>query len=300
MFESNTQQKSYVRYILVALLMAMFSLGMVSCSDDDDPVSSPANHFDAVGFLIYASGVKVLDYFGPDYGAGDNVALLDTLRASQGLNPAWSAKFYNTDTVEIDPPTDADKSLAAVFTDPTVAEIWFHPGEDGDFDDFHLRGLKAGTTTVKFQVMHVGHTDFTTLPIPVIIDTDVLHDEPVGIILEDEDSGTELAKSWVVATDSVTGSLIVPMNDSTDHIETIFFDANGTEFWPDETHHSLVITSSDTTVVKISGQSPAEPWAFKLVGRSAGSATITVYLYHDASIGKTFTSIPVTCQAPGL
>ena len=298
MFKSNIRRNSFFSYALIVLLAVVVSLGIVSCSDDDDPVSSQANHFDAVGFLIYASGVKLLDYFGPDYGPGDNVALLDTLRASQGLNPAWSARFYDEDTVEIDPPTDADKSLAAIFTDPTVAEIWFHPGEDGDFDDFHLRGLRPGSTTVKFQVMHADHADFTTLPIPIIVDTNVLHDEPIGVILEDEESGTELAKAWVVATDSVTGSLTVSANDSTDHMEAIFFDVHDTEFWPDETHHSLVVTSSDTTVVKISGQEAEEPWAFKLVGRNAGSATITVYLYHDAAIGKTFTSIPVTCTAP--
>ena len=281
------------KLILGATAILALALVVAGCSDDDDPVSSQSEHFDAVGYIIYASGVKVLDYFGPDYGAGDNVAYLDTLRASQGLNPRWDSKFYNEDTVEINPPSPSHQTLAAEFTDPGIAELWWHDGEDGYFEDFHLRGLAPGTTTVKFKVMHVGHADFTTLPIPVIIDTNVLHDTPVGIILEDEDSGTLLATAWTTDIDSVSGSLSVPANDSTDHIEVIFFDQNATEFWPDDVVHSLVVESSDTTVVKISGQDPAEPWAFRLVGRAAGSATITVFLYHNAAIGKTFTAIPV-------
>ncbi|MBD3258423.1 hypothetical protein GF377_08310, partial [candidate division GN15 bacterium] len=142
MFEIHRYTRAATpRARLLALItaIALTALLAVGCSDDDDPISSQEDHFEAVGFLIYASGVPVLDYFGPDYGPGDNIANMDTLFLSQGLNPGWDSKFYNEDTVEINPPAGTAQTLSASFADP-IAELWWHAGEEGQFEDFHLRG----------------------------------------------------------------------------------------------------------------------------------------------------------------
>ncbi len=276
----------------LVIAATLFVFAGLSCSDDD-PVSPQAEHFEAIGIQVLQSGVVILDYYGPDYGAGDNIARFDTLYASQGLNPHWETMFYNEDGDLVEPPSDADKSFGAEFADASVAEIWWHEGEEGEYE-FHLRGKKEGRTTVEFKVLHAGHADFTTLPIPVVIGTEVLHDAPIGVKLKDEESGDLLATAWLADSSKFEGSLTVDAGSTTDHIEAVFFDSNGTEFWPGVPPHSLVVESSNETIVTVTGQEPAEPWAFRLTGETTGSATITVYIYHDGSVGKTFTPVPVT------
>jgi len=275
-----------------------FILPLLISGCGDDKLSNQEEHYDAVGIVIYQSGIKVLDYYGPDYQAGDSLAYLDTLHASLGLNPHWNAKFYNDDGEEIDPPLTPDEggeqTFAATFT-PEIAELWWHEGEDGHFE-FHVRGLETGKGTVIFNVMHIGHADFTTLPIPVIIDSTMLHDAPIGVKLFNEESEELLATAWLADSSYTEGTLNVSADDSTGHIEAIFFDINDTEFWPEVPPHSLVVESSDTTNVTIGGQTEEEPWAFKLYGHNSGSATITVYIYHDGAVGKTFSPIDVDVQ----
>ena len=283
------------KYLFLSL---MFVLTLLFGGCGDDKISGQEEHYDAVGIVIYQSGVKVLDYYGPDYQAGDAIAYMDTLRGSIGLNPHWNAKFYNDDEEEIDPPLTPDEggqqTLAAVF-DPELGELWWHDNEDGHFE-FHLRGLQSGNGTIAFKVMHLGHSDFTTLPIPLVIDSEVLHDAPIGVKLLDEESGDLLATAWLADSAHVEGTLTVAADDSTDHIEVLFFDINDTEFLPVVPPHSLVVESSDTTAVTIGGQEEEEPWAFKLYGHNTGSAAITIYLYHDDAIGKTFSPVTVNVQ----
>lgn len=279
--------------VRLAIVSALIVVASISCSDEDDPISPQAEHFEAIGIQVLQSGVVILDYYGPDYGAGDNIARFDTLYASQGLNPHWETKFYNEDGDLVDPPSDADKSFGAEFADTSVAELWWHEGEEGEYE-FHLRGKKEGETTVEFKVLHAGHADFTTLPISVIIGAEILHDEPIGVNLKDEETGDIFATAWLADSAKVEGNLTVDAGSTTDHIEALFFDSYGTEFWPGAPPHSLVVESSNETTVTITGQEPDEPWAFKLTGESPGSATITVYIYHDGSVGETFTAIPVT------
>lgn len=283
------------RLLGVAIVAILFIAG---CGEDDK-ITNQEEHFDAVGILFRQSGVTVFDYYGPDYTASDSIASRDTLRLSLGLGPHLKAYFYDEDGEIINPPlTPAEgghQTFAATFTPQSMAELWWHEGEEGNFE-FHTRGFESGSGRVKFNVMHYGHSDFTTLPIPVVVDTVVLHDAPIGVKLRDEESGQLLATAWLADSNKVQGNLSVSANDSTDHIEAIFFDKYDVEFWPDVPPHSLVVTSANSAVVTIGGQEQEEPWAFKLYGHSAGATTVTVYIYHDGVVGKTFATIPVVVQ----
>lgn len=283
-----------IRNLSLVLASAVLFMCLAGGCSDDDPLSPQAVHFDAIGMLIYQSGAVVLDYFGPDYTASDQVADLDSITISQGLNPHYNAKFYDEDGNIVDPPDDADKYLSAVFDDTSVAELWWHEGEEGEYE-FHIRGKKAGQTTVTFQVYHIDHPDFATLPIPLTVDDQVLHDAPIGVKLIDEESGDSLATSYLAdSSQSVQGSVSISSGTTSDHIEAIFFDYSGTEFWPPVPPHSLVVESADTSIVAVTGQEQDEPWAFKLQGKNPGTTTITVYIYHDDHIGKTFKPITVS------
>jgi hypothetical protein len=274
--------------VFAFVLIAVFA---ISC--DDDPIAPQSDHFEAVGMVIFQSGAMVLDYYGPEYDAGDQTAYLDTLYASQGLNPHWSVRFYNEDGDLVDPPEEDNQWFAADFANPDLAELWWHEGEDGEFD-FHLKGNQAGQTTVEFKIMHIDHADFTTLPIPLVIDETVLHGAPVGVRLYDEESEDLLATAYIAGSGNDSeGLFTLTAGNTTDHIEAIFFDEEDIAFWPGVPPHSLVVESSNTSVVNITGQEPEEPWAFKLEAVSAGTANITVYIYHDGAVGKTFTPINV-------
>jgi len=280
--------------LLAFIIIVAFS----GCSEDDNIVNQE-EHFDAVGIIIKQSGVTIFDYFGPDYAATDSIAGNDTLKISRGLNPHWDIYFYDESGDQINPPVSTvdggHQSLAATFTPSSLAELWWHDGEEGAFE-FHIRGNEEGYGTVKFNVMHEGHADFTTLPIPLVIDSNVLHDEPVGIKLYDEESGTLLASSVLADSGSSSGTLSVNINDSTEHIEVYFYDSEDIEFHPSAPPHSLVVESSNESVVSVGGIEVEEPWAFKLLGNTAGSAEITVKLFHDGAVGKIFEPVAVQVQ----
>ena len=91
-----------------------------------------------------------------------------------------------------------------------------------------------------------------------------------------------------------TGSFTLSSDETTDHIEAVFFDEHDVEFSPPVPPHSLVVQSSDENTVTVTGQEPEEPWAFKLRGETTGSTSITVLLYHDDNVGATFKPVPVT------
>ncbi|MBD3233371.1 MAG: hypothetical protein GF315_06570 [candidate division Zixibacteria bacterium] len=282
-----------IRPIIVYSVMIILSIIIIGCSDDDNPLTPQEEHFDAAGLIIYQSGATILDYFAPDYPPG-TTEIDDTLFVSQGLNPHWNAKFYDEDRNVIDPPDNDNQHFGAEFADSDIAELWWHEGDEGEFE-FHINGLAEGVTTVEFQALHVDHADFTTLPIPIVVDTTVLHGEPIGVKLIDEESDSLLATAYLEGSGNPTqDTLRVVGGETTDHIETIFFDEDDIEFWPGVPPHSLVVTSSDTTIAAITGQEPDEPWAFKLNGKSAGECTITVFIYYDGEIDKQFEEIPVT------
>ncbi|NTW50492.1 MAG: hypothetical protein HGB19_12340 [Chlorobiales bacterium] len=286
---SNKISILFHRLSVLILAFSMFST--FGCSDDD-PVSTNGQHFDAAGVYITSSGVPVWDYFGPDYTAGDASAYKDTISIMVGDNGHWKVQFYDNQKHIINAPSDANKFLAFEFEDTTVAQAWWHPGEEGTFD-FHMKGLKDGLTKVKIKVMHVDHPDFTTLWIPVVVKAQA-HGEPIGIRLYDEESSTLLATAYLDGRpEPTTGQFSVTHSQSTNHIVAQFFDAGGIEFQPDSSR-TLDISSSNTSIVTISGQDAAEPWAFKITGISAGAAELTFKLLHSGTVEKTFKPVSVT------
>ncbi len=150
---------------LIVLILLFVLLSGSSC--EDDPISSPTEHFEAVGIIIYSSGVKVFDYFGPDYDPTAS-AIDDTIKIQTGLTPRWEAKFYDENRIEIESPVDPDNSFGAQIDNANLLNIQWNAGEEGSFS-FYLNGLMPGSTKIKFQILHGDHPDFETLPVVVTI-----------------------------------------------------------------------------------------------------------------------------------
>jgi hypothetical protein len=265
------------------LIMVLF----VSCGDDD-PLAPEIEHFEAIGLAVFSSGIQVASIL--------RGVTTDTLHAPEGgLSDHYEVQFYDEDENLIDPPDDPEWSFGWEIGDTLIAEVFQHAGEEGAFE-FHLRGLEEGQTTIEFMVIHGDHADYRSGEFPLVVEHDhEAHGEPIGIIFEDEETGTELARAYVVGNANAnTGTLTVANGAMTDHIEVVFFDENDVEFSPEVPEHSLGVSSANTGIVTITGQEAEEPWAFKLEGESVGSTTITVLLYHEGAVEATFKPVAVT------
>lgn len=276
------------RLLSLGALLVMLAAVLPSCGDDDDPLSSQTEHFEAIGMYFSSSGIPVASIL--------RGVTTDTFHVPLGaLTEHIDAEFYDDDENIIDPPTDADKSLGWSIDNPSVVEVWQHEGEEGGYE-FHLRGLAQGETHIEFFVVHAGHNDYRSGKIPVAVAPDpTAHDAPIGVVVFEEATGDSLATSFLTdSSQSVQGTIAVTNGTTTDHLEVEFFDHNGIRFTPAVPPHALQVISANSSVLAVTGQEPGEPWAFKLQGVSQGATTITINILHDGSVGKSFKPIPVT------
>lgn len=147
-------------FIYVFVIGILF---IVNGCKEDNPVNPPEDHIDAEGLRLYQSGVKVLEYW-----QGTLTAGLDTLYAPlNNLSENFNVKFLDNKKSEFKPDDDHYK-FGAVVSDTTVVTFYQHPGEEGSFE-FHLYGKKEKITTIKLQLLHGGHADFSTKFIPVVV-----------------------------------------------------------------------------------------------------------------------------------
>ncbi len=60
----------------------------------------------------------------------------------------------------------------------------------------------------------------------------------------------------------VVGQISINQSDTTNHLITTFFDINNVHFQPSSPPHTLMVKVADASVIAITGQDVAEPWAF--------------------------------------
>ncbi|MCF8241274.1 MAG: hypothetical protein K9J16_07795 [Melioribacteraceae bacterium] len=145
--------------VSLAIITIILSAIIISCSEESDPVAPQEDHFEAIGVVLYNSGIELASILRGETN--------DTLHAPLGeISDHFEVKFYNEDETIIDPPGTEHQTLSWEIADTSVAEVWQHPGEEGGFE-FHLKGKKVGTTTLELFVLHEGHRDFRSGLFPV-------------------------------------------------------------------------------------------------------------------------------------
>ncbi|MBK7866233.1 MAG: hypothetical protein IPJ75_04115 [Ignavibacteriales bacterium] len=94
----------------------------------------------------------------------------DTLKVPLGASTDhMDVKFYDASRNVIEPPTDKAKKLSWSIADTSMVELWRHADEpDAEFE-IHLRGKKAGMTTIEFFIVHEGHNDFRSGTFKVLV-----------------------------------------------------------------------------------------------------------------------------------
>lgn len=274
------------KYFYLFILLFFTLITFNSCSDDD-PIAPAEDHFEAEGVIITDSGIRIASIF--------RGVTSDTIQVPAGGRTShMDIRFFDENQNIIDPPNDG-KTLGWEIADTSILGVWQHPGEEGGFE-IHLDGKNVGRTHIEFFVMHEGHADFRSGKIPVVVkDISGSHGEPIGVILYDEESGDTLA-TINSQTSIITGSIDLAAGDTTDHIEVVFFDANGVEFQPPTPAHSLTIITGDNAKALITGLEAAEPFAFKVLGVSVGATTLSISLLHEGTVEEIFTGIPINVQ----
>jgi hypothetical protein len=124
------------------------------------------------------------------------------------------------------------------------------------------------------------------------------HAEARGLVLK-------MADTVVVSVDSliVTGQLTFPANNQFSNPIAVWFiadDADRDEFRPDEEDELLNVVVADTSVASVlwhaDATDPDEKWEFHVKGKTAGSTTIQVQIYHVDHPDYTSPAIPVVTQ----
>lgn len=121
-------------------------------------------HSEPFGLVLLQSGVEIakqqngsVTYAG---GSSISVPLGDE-------TPLITLRFLDEDGDQF-VPEDDEYSLLWAIGNESVLEVHTHDG-DGKWA-FHLEGAGAGTTTIRFSLMHDGHADFQSLPFSVTVE----------------------------------------------------------------------------------------------------------------------------------
>jgi hypothetical protein len=180
--------------------------------------------------------------------------------------------------------------------DPTRAA--FEPLTGEPFR-FRIAGLAAGTTSVVVRVSHLGHFDFSTLPIPLVVSGPL---QPEALWLLD---GCNPEATWNYDTTNgpgaATGPIWITPGGARLGLHVGFLspqrDADGVRLELDpDARHSLAWSVSDPAVVQVTAA--GDRFGVDMAGIATGSATVSFTLRYDG--GPIFTSggIPVVVAPP--
>ncbi len=178
----------YTCFFRFTLLLLAFAALFAACGADDNPVDGDdQEHADADGFTLKVDGNEIYRQFQGTHEGGI------TLKVGEELDVL--AMFLDHDgdeflpaAAEEDDEHDHDEeevfALAIVEFDSSIIEVHLyedegdeHADEGEDHEDelaekftFEVKGLIAGETTAKLQLLHGDHPDFTgALLIPVTV-----------------------------------------------------------------------------------------------------------------------------------
>lgn len=143
------------------MIITLVFFSSQACSENTNQIAEQEEHFEAEGLLLYdQDGNKLLDYF--------QAVSDDTLFVPHNsVTSLLQIKFYNSEKTEISAPYgDEDHSFGWIIDDESILELIRLSGDEWKIQ---LRGLNAGNTKIEFQVLHMGHADFRTIKIPVVV-----------------------------------------------------------------------------------------------------------------------------------
>ncbi|MCB0711760.1 MAG: hypothetical protein KDD67_05485 [Ignavibacteriae bacterium] len=141
--------------LLLVLLPLIPSILTVGC--EENPVQEE-HHAEPVGLIVTDGDTEIVR-------VEQNVVTGSFQLTQETLSPHYQLQFLDEDG-EMFLPDDPDFTPSATIEDPTLLEVVRDQPDDWNF---HLKGLKEGTTTIKLVVKHGSHNDYESPAIPVTV-----------------------------------------------------------------------------------------------------------------------------------
>ena len=182
------------------LLLLGFTMLFAACGEDDNPIIDDDHdhegdvfHADADGFVLKVDGKQIYRQFQGTHTGSITLKVGDELDVLTVFLDHDEEEFFQENPEEEEHEHDDDDeeevfALALSEFDSSIIEIHLHESEGDDHEDdqaeedehhddelaekftFEVKGLKAGETGVKLQLLHGDHPDFTAaLSIPVTV-----------------------------------------------------------------------------------------------------------------------------------
>lgn len=278
-----------------ALVLVAFVLVFAGCSEDDNPAGSndeEENHLEAVG-------VRVLDADGTVLVEADGTEVSGEIHIHEGESTDFlTVLFLDPDTGDWYDPEDREgeheegeehhHELVVTATDGEIVSATMAD----DIPDaatewgFVLDGLEHGETTIRVQIYHEDHPDYTSPQLPVHVE----HEEDittVGVALVME--GNDLV---VVNGSSTTGQLTVAAGGTLGPVEVFWLDPDGERIQPDDPDFVLAVESDGESIATAT---LGEGWQFTVNGGTAGTTTFHVGIEHDGHFHGNYV-IPVVTE----
>ena len=147
----------------IAALSTVLTLVALTATACNNPVQ-PEEHPEAGGIVIFAAGTNTV----LAQSVGANVNFTTTLDLTIGVPLHVDIMFLDASdptnlSLAFDPDTDEGESLRVDVTNEAVVAYTDHD-DHGDFEP-----VAAGTTTVRFELMHGGHPDFRSGELTVVV-----------------------------------------------------------------------------------------------------------------------------------
>jgi len=143
--------KPHVIFLLTSMIL--FTAG---CEDDDHNHDHNEEHTDADGFVLEdGSGIEVYREFEGAVEGAVNLSVGDTLELS--------VHFLDHDGNEIEHEEEEKDELSVSENDSNVAVVEIEEHEEEHHEmAIHVIGVNVGSTSFKLQLMHDGHSDYTS------------------------------------------------------------------------------------------------------------------------------------------
>ena len=182
------------------LLLFAFVVLFAACGEDDNPIIDDGHdhddepfHADADGFVLKVNGNQIYRQFEGEHEGGITLKVGEELDVLTLFLDHDEEEFFPENPEEEDG-HDHDHGEEEVFAlaisgfDSSIIDVHLHEGEEHEHEDdhaeedehheeelaeqftFEVKGLKAGETSAKLQLLHGDHPDFTAaLSIPVTV-----------------------------------------------------------------------------------------------------------------------------------
>jgi hypothetical protein len=274
----------------VGLAIALIATSIYSCGKNPVKTNNDivCDHVDADGMRLVHRGSTIAEQWQANVSGGlalDQGAEIDSLLV-RFLSP--DSNVIAGANLEC-----GDKSLLWTVADTSIASV-----RAAGFEPWAVNvvGKTAGSTSVRFQVFHVDHPDFTSLPIPITIGGGQPH-VPVGAVNAILFKGCSRISSWAWHVPGVYGKLVATVGATTAPIGMQFQRADTAYVVPDEPGYALGWTVSDPAIAEVDTV-PGEPWHFVIHGNAPGHTTVVFRLQWNGNVEMTTGAFDIVVEDP--